>query len=116
MFKNRMTISICTIAAIIPLLLYMYLYRQMPDFVPIHYNGEVADRFVDKRSYEVLIVSLFSWFGFALIRLLQLLLRKLFLRSYIENLALNHRIWNAATVLVTVGFSVVSIFALLAMV
>jgi hypothetical protein len=88
----------------------------MPDFVPIHYDGAVADRFVDKGSCEVLFMSLFGWFGFAFIRLLQLLLRKLFLRSYIENLAINHRIWNAATLLVTVGFSVMSVFALLAMV
>jgi hypothetical protein len=111
-----MTLSISIIAAIIPVLLYMYLYRQMPDFVPIHYEGAVADRFVDKGSYEVLLVSLFGWFGFVFIRLLHLLLRKLFLRSYIENLSLNHRIWNAATLLVTIGFAVLGIFALLAMV
>ncbi|CAH1215494.1 hypothetical protein PAECIP111892_04094 [Paenibacillus auburnensis] len=116
MFKNKITLTLSSIAAIIPVLLYMYLYRQMPDFVPIHYNGEVADRFVDKGSYEVLLVSLFGWLSFGFIRLLQLLLRRLFLRSYIENLALNHQIWNAATLLVTVGFSVISVFALLAMV
>lgn len=116
MFKNKMTISISSIAALFPVLLYIYLYPRMPDFVPIHYNGAVADRFVDKGSYEVLLLSLICGFVFGFIRLLQLLLRKLFLRSYIENLALVHRLWNAATLLVTIGFSVICVFALLAMV
>ncbi|WP_342564405.1 hypothetical protein NST84_04300 [Paenibacillus sp. FSL R7-0345] len=116
MFKNKMTISISFIAATVPIILYMVLYRRMPDFVPVHYDGAVADRFVVKDSYEVILISLLGWLSFGMIRLLQLLLRRLFLRSYIENLAQVHRIWNAAVLLVTILFSVLSVFALLAMV
>lgn len=116
MFKNRMTFSLSVVAATIPILLYLYLYKRMPDFVPVHYDGAVADRFVLKGSYEVILISLLGWFGFGIIRLLQLLLRRVFLRSYIENLALIHRLWNAAILLVTVLFSAMGVFALLAMV
>lgn len=115
MFKKKVTFTLCIISAIIPIVLYIYLYPRMPDFVPIHYDGDVVDRFVDKGSYEVLLISLFGWCGFVFIRLLHWLLRKVFMRSYIENLAVVHRTWNAATLLVTVGCSATSICALLAM-
>lgn len=116
MFKNRITFSLSAVAATIPVLFYIYLYRRMPDFVPVHYDGAVADRFALKGSYEIILISLLGWLGFGMIKLLQLLLRRLFLRSYIENLAVVHRVWNAATLLVTAGFSVLAIYALLAMV
>ncbi|WP_019913408.1 DUF1648 domain-containing protein [Paenibacillus sp. HW567] len=116
MFKSKQTMIISSIAAMIPILLYIYLYPKMPDFVPIHYDGATADRFVNKWSTELLLICLFGWFGFIFIRLLHLLLRKLFLKSYIQDLALISRIWNAATLLVTVGFSAISVYALLAMV
>ncbi|AIQ50801.1 hypothetical protein [Paenibacillus sp. FSL R7-0331] len=116
MFKNRMTFSLSAAAAMVPILFYMYIYRQMPDFVPVHYDGAVADRFALKGSYEVILISLLGWLGFGIIKLLQLLLRRLFLHSYVENLAVIHRVWNAATLLVTAGFSVLAIYALLAMV
>lgn len=116
MFKRTPTMIVSSIAALVPVILYLYLYSRMPDFVPIHYDGATADRFVDKNSHEVILLSLFGWFGFIFISLLHLLLRKVFVHSYIENLALVYRIWNAATMLVTIGFAAISVCALLAMV
>lgn len=116
MFKRRLTMTISTVAATLPVILYLYLYSQMPDFVPIHYDGEVADRFVNKSSYEVVLLSLFGWFGFSFIQLLRFVLKKIFFRSYIENLAVLHRVWNAATLLVTLVFAAVSLCALFNMI
>lgn len=112
MFKKRFTMTLSIIAAMIPVILYLYLYPQMPDFVPIHYDGEVADRFVSKDSHEVILLSLFGWFGFVFIQVLRFVLSKIFLRSYIENLAVLHRVWNAAALLVTLGFASISVCAL----
>lgn len=112
MFKSRLTMIISSVAAMIPVLLYIYLYPKLPDFVPIHYDGATADRFVNKWSTELLLMCLFGWFGFIFIRLLHLLLRKLFLKSYIQDLALISRVWNAATLFVTIGFSAIGVFAL----
>lgn len=116
MFKSRLTMLLSSAAAIVPIVLYFYLYPRMPDFVPIHYNGATADRFVDKWSVDVALLCLLSWFGFGFMRLLQFLLQKIFLNSYIHNVAFIHRIWNAATLLVTAGFAAISVCALLAMV
>ncbi|UQZ34968.1 hypothetical protein C2I18_16435 [Paenibacillus sp. PK3_47] len=116
MFKRRLTMSLSIIAAMIPFILYLFLYPRMPVFVPIHYNGDVADRFVNKSSVEVLLLSLLGWFGFIVIRLLRFALTRMFFRSYIENLAVLHRIWNAAALLVTLGFASISVCALFEMV
>ncbi|MNW54791.1 hypothetical protein D3C74_324100 [compost metagenome] len=115
MFKSRLTMIVSSAAAMVPIVLYFYLYSRMPDFVPIHYSGATADRFVNKWSIDVAMLCLLSWFGFGFMRLLQFLLRKMFLSSYIHNMASIHRIWNAATLLVTAAFAAISICALLAM-
>ncbi|WP_379163566.1 DUF1648 domain-containing protein [Paenibacillus sp. sgz5001063] len=116
MFKSRLTLFLCSAAAIVPIVLYFYLYPRMPDFVPIHYNGTTADRFVDKWSVDVTLLCMLSWIGFGFMQLLQYVLRKIFLKSYIHNVAFIHRIWNAATLLVTAGFAAISVCALLAMI
>jgi hypothetical protein len=116
MFKSKLTMTICCVAAMIPLAFYFYLYPQMPDFVPIHYDGATADRFVNKSSFQVILLSGFGWIGFLIMRLLHLFLRKVFLSSYIENVAAVNRIWNAATIVVTIVFAVISTYALTAMV
>ncbi|GGF84090.1 hypothetical protein GCM10010912_31630 [Paenibacillus albidus] len=116
MFKSKPTMLISCIAALVPLGLYLYLYPQMPVFVPIHYNGETPDRFVDKASMEVILLSVLGWLGFILMKLLRVLLQKMLLSSYMENIAAVHRIWNAATLLVTIGLAATSTFALTEMV
>lgn len=116
MFKSKPTLMICCLAAIFPFILYIYLYPSMPDIVPIHYTGSIADRFVMKSSFEVVLLSGIGVLGFIFMKLLQLLLRKVFLRSYIENLAVVSRIWNVATMFVTLVLAAISIYALMSMV
>ncbi|MBW4082376.1 DUF1648 domain-containing protein [Paenibacillus sp. S150] len=116
MFKSRLTMTLSSAAALVPIILYFYLYPRLPVFVPIHYDGATADRFVNKWSVDVALLCMLGWFGFGFMRLLQFLLRKIFLSSYIHNIAIIHQIWNAATLLVTAGFAAISVCALLAMV
>jgi hypothetical protein len=116
MFKSRVTMTISMVTAMTPIILYAILYRSMPDFVPIHYDGAVPDRFVCKWSLEVMIVAALGWIALLIILLLRMLLQRVFLRIYIENLAVVSRVWNVVTLLVTVLFAGIGICALRAMV
>lgn len=116
MFKTKLTMILSFVIALIPVVLYLLLYSTMPDTVPIHYDGSVADRFVSKSSFEVILLSGLGCIGFIIMKLLQILLRKAFVRSYIENTVAASRIWNIAIVVVTVVFSTIGSYALISMV
>ncbi|SEU02427.1 DUF1648 domain-containing protein [Paenibacillus sp. NFR01] len=116
MLKVRTTLLVSLLIGAVPLLLYFVLYSYLPAKVPIHYNGRIPDRFVEKSSFEVLLLGLLGWGGLAMMKLLHLILRKTFMQSYIQNIAAINRLWNGAILLVTAAFSVLGSWALLAMV
>lgn len=116
MHKSKLTMIISGLVALIPVVIYLFLYSQMPDTVPMHYEGNMADRFVSKSSFEVVLLSGLGCLGFILMKLLQLLLGQAFARSYIEHPVAVSRIWNVAIVVVTLVFASISSYTLISMV
>lgn len=116
MFKNKQTMIISGVVALIPVVIYLFLYSKMPDLVPIHYDGNRVDRFVSKSSFEVILLSGLGCLGFIIMKSQQLLLQKAFILSYNKNPETVNRIWNIAIVVVTVVFAAISSYALIRMV
>lgn len=53
MFKTKPAMILSVVAALIPLVIYLFLYSRMPDTVPIHYDSNFADRFVSKSALRL---------------------------------------------------------------
>ncbi|WP_151737633.1 SdpI family protein [Paenibacillus tengchongensis] len=69
MSKWKTTTVISLLIALIPLGLYWYLYPQMPEMVPIHFDWQGrADRFVEKSSLEVPLLAGLGLIGLAVIK------------------------------------------------
>jgi uncharacterized membrane protein len=116
MHKTKLTMIISGLVALIPVVIYVFLYSKMPDTVPIHYDGNIADRFVSKSSFEVILLSGLGCVGFILMKLLQVLLQQAFARNYIEHPVVVSRIWNLAIAAVTLVFASISSYTLISMV
>lgn len=116
MRKMKLMMSVSGLIAIIPVAIYVVLYPKMPDTVPIHYDGSMADRFVSKSSFEVILLSILGCLGFILMKLLQILLQKAMVHRYIEHSDGVRRIWNIATLVVTLTFTAISSYSLIRMI
>ncbi|MNO37028.1 hypothetical protein D3C76_271050 [compost metagenome] len=114
--KNKLTMILSGVVALVPIAIYLFLYSSMPDTVPIHYDGNMADRFVSKSSFEVILQSGLGCLGFIIMKLLQILLEKAFIQSSNEPSAALSRIWNMAILVVTVVFAGISSYTFIRMV
>lgn len=77
--KNKFNIItiISVIIAIIPLLIYFRFYIIMPSKIPIHYNiNGIEDRFVQKSSVEVIIMSAFGIISIIFMKIIGLVVIK----------------------------------------
>jgi uncharacterized membrane protein len=116
LFKTKLTMILSSVVALIPVAIYLFLYSKMPDTVPIHYDGNMADRFVSKASLEVILQSGLGCLGFVIMKLLQFLLQKAFIQSSNEHSAALSKIWNIAILVVTVVFAGISSYTFIRMV
>lgn len=114
--KNKLMMILSGVVSLIPVAIYLFLYSKMPDRVPIHYDGNIADRFVSKSSLEVILQSGLGCLGFMIMKLLQFLLQKAFIQSSNEPSAALSKIWSIATLVVTVVFAGISSYTFIRMV
>lgn len=112
MSNTKLTMIISGAVALIPVLIYLFLYSKMPESVPIHYDGNRVDRLVSKSSFEVILLSGLGCLGFILMKSQQLLLQKVFILSYKKNPAAVSRVWNVSVLVVTAVFTSISSYAL----
>lgn len=113
--KNKISFStiVSVIISILPFGVYYSLYNQMPSQVPIHYNANgVIDRFVDKSSYEILLMCGIGILGFIIMKTLSLIIIKLNDSAKQNNSKIIGLIMSVTTLLVTILFTGISIYFL----
>jgi len=113
--KNKISFStiVSVIISILPFGVYYSLYSQMPSQIPIHYNANgVIDRFVDKSSYEILLMCGIGILGFIIMKTLSLIIIKLSDSAKQNNSKIIGLIMDITTLLVTILFTGISIYFL----
>lgn len=106
--KNSFLTIILLFISIIPFGLYIYCYPQFPNEIVIHYKNGIADRFVNKSSYEILIMCGLGLFGLFLMKSLELLAVK---TSQFDKKQKDTM--NISTIVITILFTGISIYFLI---
>ncbi|WP_334074070.1 DUF1648 domain-containing protein [Paenibacillus sp. A14] len=97
--------------AMIPFGVYFCYYSQIPQTIPIHFNDlGVADRFVNKASFEVLLLCGLGLIGFFIMKLLSVVIVGVSTKNRKENSDNTRTIMDYAALFVTVLFVGMSIY------
>ncbi|WP_379145377.1 SdpI family protein [Paenibacillus sp. sgz500992] len=113
MLKFKMTSIIALLVALIPMGLYLYLYPQMPDMVPMHFDIKGnADRFVPKSSSEVPFLAALGLMGFIFFKLIFFFIIRSAARKGEDNARSITKILDITTLCCTVLFAGISVQAL----
>lgn len=113
MLKFKMTSIIALLVALIPMGLYLYLYPQMPDMVPMHFDIKGnADRFVPKSSPEVPFLAALGLMGFIFFKLIFFFIIRSAAQKGEDNARSIAKILDITTLCSTMLFAGISVQAL----
>lgn len=111
--KINIITLISILISLLPFGIYLRLYSKLPSKFPMHYNSSgVVDRFVVKSSPEVFIMCGFGIMGIIFMKLLSLAIIKSSKNATENNAEIVTQVMNITSFLMTVLFTVISIYFL----
>ncbi|WP_418027680.1 SdpI family protein [Paenibacillus sp. JJ1722] len=114
--RNKVTFFtyLSLLTSLIPFGMYLYYYKQIPEIIPVHFNASnIADRFVNKSSLEVILICNLGLIGFLFMWLLGKWIERMSVKEREANRATTHKIMSISTFLLTILFDGISIYYLL---